>query len=288
MLEMIMAYCSRTYNMFHVKQGSKLSAISRLRGREGQSPKTLPFGVLALGSPATRAVVNESERLTPVMYFGPCHSFGGGSFGILAREGRIGVPDEDLLKVRKYKACRVVSPCEWPKEELLTFCSVLEGVPDAVPAPPISPEGESVSDAPPGRSVANPPGTIVPASGPPKQWISEHGFTPNCGACNHQRTTGKAHGKVHSRACKDRYKAWLEGQREKRSCRETEGEEEEDKRRRREGAVDVSVPPSLGDAVPPPVLSSGPSSGSGLAPQVLVSLVVMSLSRFPWKYRSSG
>ena len=269
-LDLMLGYCSRTYNIIHhVKQGSSSTALERLRGRVGGPvPKTLPFGVLALGAAAESSVSNVAERLTPMLYLGPVHSFGGGALGILADEGKSGIEDVDeLLKLRTYKACRVVVPVSWPKDELIALgCTFSQSDVPLEPLTPVDPSGEGLVDAPPASERSpegSPEGTlVVPSSGPPKSWVVANGFTPGC-----IKQTDKSHGRVRNAACKARYKAWLEKERKKRRSRESGEEEgEEEKRRRREGAAEVGLPPSLG-IPPPPIVSSGPSSGSGLPSQ---------------------
>ena len=278
-LDLLLGYCSRTYNIHHVKQGSTSTALERLRGRTGGPvPRTLPFGVLALGAAVETSVSNPVEKLTPMLYLGPVHSFGGGALGILAEEGKSGIDDlEELLKLRTYKACRVAIPVVWPKDELIALgCTVSESDIPLEPLPQVDPKGEDRVDAPPsaGKSPEGSPegALVVPASGPPKPWILSNGYTPGCTACDRIRSSGKAHSRVHNAACKARYKAWLEGERRKRRSGEREErDEEEEKRRRREGAVDISLPPVLGDGIPPPLLPSVPVSSPGLPSPAPVS-----------------
>ena len=78
-----------------------------------------------------------------------------------------------------------------------------------------------------GRTPEDPPiSTSVPSSGPPRSWIDTHGVTPGCYAYDGILSKGTARGRVHSHACKNRYKVWLEHQTEnQRKRRRTEEED---------------------------------------------------------------
>ena len=50
----------------------------------------------------------------------------------------------------------------------------------------------------------------LPLNGPPREWVRDHGPTPQCGACN----SSSRHGKKHSAGCCRRYRDWVQSQRE--------------------------------------------------------------------------
>lgn len=254
-------FACRTYNAFHCKQGSKATVLDRMRGRlSTPKPTTLPFGCLALGKPVSTSAVREEERLTPFVYLGPLLSTGGGCIGIVAKEARLGLSDEEITKVRKFQTARAVVPCQWSVDDLSILC--LPAPPDlpppTEPAVPVNPAEVGPGEAPVAADDRPRKGKapiVVPVSGPPKEWIVQKGPTPNCYACEQIRRHGKAHGRVHSAACKARYKAWLEQQAEDR-----ERDEAENKRQRVEPQPEVAPPPVLPLPMPP-------EAGQGVVPQ---------------------
>ena len=253
-------YACKTHNAYHLKQGSRATVLDRIRGRlNTPRPSTLPFGCLAFGKPVSSSAIREQERLMPFIYLGPILSTGGGCIGIAAKEARIGLSEEEVLKVRRFQTARAVVPCQWPSDDLEILCLP---VPPNVPPPAefpveLNPEGDpsevpEAADAPPRRETSP---IVVPASGPPKQWILDNGATPDCYACEQIKKKGKAHGRVHSAACKNRYKERLQQQ-----AREREEEEQRNKRARREEPVAPAPMPGVlpaPPAAPPPVAAPG-------------------------------
>ena len=85
------------------------------------------------------------------------------------------------------------------------------------PAPVVrDPSPATYSPELPQNSHDEPDEVVVPVSGPPIAWIKKEGPTEGCNACNQYRREGKIHGKVHSQACKQRYKELLEDERRKK------------------------------------------------------------------------
>ena len=191
-------FACRTYNAFHCMQGSKATVLDRMRGRlSTPKPTTLPFGCLALGKPVSTSALRDEERLIPFVYLCPMLSTGGGCVGIVAQEARLDLSDEEITKVRRFQTARAVVPCKWSLEDLEILCLP---VPPNIPPPVESP----VELNPAGEPI------VVPSSGPPKEWVVKNGFTPGCYSCDKIKKDGKAHGRVHSAACKARYRAWLD------------------------------------------------------------------------------
>ena len=102
------------------------------------------------------------------------------------------------------KSIKVVLPLKWDP----SFCPER-----LVEMKTISAEGCS-TDAP----VATPmpeqvrPSLSAPATGPPSEWIRQHGFTSGCHACNGLKQNGSRSGRIHSRACITNYENWLKAQ----------------------------------------------------------------------------
>ena len=228
LLKYLVPYVARTYNIFHVPQASDTSAFDKMRGRKGgPKPTTLPFAVSALAKPTEASRVHDLEQLCEIVYLGPASTSGGGMLGILAGDSRVGVSHEESIKLRKFQAGRVKSPCEWSWEDLKHLVKTCESFgPRVFPESPVFVQpGPDIEDLLP----EEPPldgedtGVVVPVSGPPKQWVVEHGPTPSCTACDSIAKRGTAHSKVHSSACKKRYKGWLETQAQALKKRQAEG-----------------------------------------------------------------
>ena len=51
----LIPYSCRVYNIHHVKTGSSITPLERIRGSTGYKvPKTLPFGILTMAKPTDR------------------------------------------------------------------------------------------------------------------------------------------------------------------------------------------------------------------------------------------
>ena len=72
----------------------------------------------------------------------------------------------------------------------------------------IRPDVARVPEPEPQLRDARHPPVKMPASGPPKSWLQEHGRTEGCYACSKD----SLHGRVHSVKCKKRYADWLRTQ----------------------------------------------------------------------------
>ena len=105
----------------------------------------------------------------------------------------------------------------------------------------------------------------MPVSGPPRKWLEAHVFKKGCLACK-----SPARSRVHNKACKRRYRAWLQDQMNKRQDPEEDNSKEEEPKRRRllektprpPGFVPPDVP------IQPPVGADSGSEGSGAGPVV--------------------
>ena len=86
-----------------------------------KKPTTLPFGCLAAGKLVEAHVVESRgglERLSLMIYLGPMHSGGGGCFGILAQDAKVGLSDVEIKEIRHFQSFRAITPCKRPKEDL--------------------------------------------------------------------------------------------------------------------------------------------------------------------------
>ena len=211
----LLNFVTRTHNIYAIPQGSSSTALDKLRGKIGSvKPTTLPFGVTCLAAPMER--VNPLEKFCKVTYLGPQHTSGGKFLGVLTQESRVGLEETDADKVRTFQSLKLVTPCEWSYEGVSPFLldvpSDLPPVPgDASVVDPTQADDEKTPSGEPVSSRAQVP-VAMPASGPPRTWIDEHGTTPDCYACKGIREKGTARGRVHSRACKNRYREWMEKQ----------------------------------------------------------------------------
>ncbi|OLP79295.1 Transposon Ty4-H Gag-Pol polyprotein [Symbiodinium microadriaticum] len=139
-----------------------------------------------------------------------------------------------------------MKPYCWSLEELspLLKRSAADHVP--LPTPVVrDPSPATYSPELPQNSHDEPDEVVVPVSGPPIAWIKKEGPTEGCNACNQYRREGKIHGKVHSQACKQRYKEFLEDERRKK--------------RKLEASPTPPVPVSMDVDAPPRTLPPAPA-----------------------------
>ena len=234
----VLTYTARKMNLHRKPKGSAFTPYERMRGRATESHQTFPFGCLLVGKPVESSEEHSLEQLSQLVYLGPAQTSGGGTLGYLAKDSRIGVESSRLNKVHKFQAVRLVKPVEWPVEPFLV------GEKRPVDDPDNQHLGERPEDLHPGPEFSDTgPGAVkVPAGGAPKSWFQDHAFTPGCSACEALKKKGSAKGRVHSSACKKRYKTWLEDELKKRL---SEGEREKKRVADRE-AEPASPGPFLG------------------------------------------
>ena len=221
LMSYLIPFVARMHNIHHVPQGSENTAVDRMKGRL-DTPKvtTFPFGSLVYAKPGPSSVRSADaglEKLAEVVYLGPVSCIGGGVLGIPGKSGRIGVEESLWSKVRTYQKAKAMKPFCWSLEELspLLKRSVGGHVPSPVPVTQ-DPSPPTYSPEIPQNSHDESDEVVIPVSGPPIAWIKKEGPTEGCNACNQYRREGKIHGKVHSKACKQRYKEFLEDERRKK------------------------------------------------------------------------
>ena len=263
----LLRYVARVHNIHWVPQGSSCTALDKLRGRiNTQKPHTYPFGCHCVARSVADRRSHQLEKFSKIVYLGPQTSSGGKILGLLAGESRIGLEEKDWLQVKLFQAVKIVAPCLW---ELSDLDCMLEPSPSIPPEPqdPVSPEKE-VDTVPPSTGKGRPKGQnelVVPVSGPPRKWLEAHGLTPGCLACK-----SPARSRVHNKACKNRYRAWLQDQMNKRQDPEEENSKEEEPKRRRLLEKTPRPPGFVPPDVPmqPPVGADSGSEGSGAGPVV--------------------
>ena len=136
--------------------------------------------------------------------------------GIPGKSGRIGVEESLWGKVRTRQKAKPMKPCCWSFDELRPLLKL-----SADRLPPPSPR--SSEPGAPLYFLSSPKDPQeksdelgIPPSGPPIAWVKREGPTPGCYACKQYSREGKINGKVHSKTCKQRYREWLENERQKK------------------------------------------------------------------------
>ena len=214
--------------------------------------------------------MNPIEKFAKIIYLGPQGSTGGKVLGMFAGESRIGLTEEEWFSVRSFQVVKLITPCEWSAEDL--SCLIKEGPELPLPDDPVDvvdPEGseERVPGGSPRRSGPVSPHIMVPPSGPPRAWIDQHGVTPGCYGCKGISERGTARGRVHSKACKQRYEEYLRRRLEEQGNQDEE--EDEPPARKRIRGKTTNPPGYDGD-------DSQPRSGDPGAPVVPSSSAVPS------------
>lgn len=174
-------YVARTCNIHHAPTKSFTTAVEKLKNRSGAKRlKTFPFGVTILAKPTSASASHALESLCQVTYLGPASSFGGGLWGVLTGDSKVGLVDEEAAKVRRFQVAKVVFPLKWDIEHLLV--GPVEPLPEVLEDPKdptymIPTEVEEIH---------------IPPSGPPRAWIDANGPTPGRRACEQLKEKGTA------------------------------------------------------------------------------------------------
>lgn len=255
----LVPYVARTYNVHHVPTKSFTTAVEKLKNRSGAKRlKTFPFGVTLLAKPTSVSASHALESLCQVTYLGPVTSFGGGLWGVLTGDSKVGLVDEEAVKVRRFQVAKMVFPLKWDIDHLLV--GPVEALPEAFENPKgptyvIPTEFEEIH---------------IPPSGPPRAWLDVHGPTAGCTACDQWKETGTARSRAHGKKCKQRYKEFLEDlQRQKQESQDRPSFDTSSSGSGQDSAeglpvpilpVDPSIHPTGGkrfDRKQPPVVPSG-------------------------------
>lgn len=196
-VESAFRYLCMAYNRFALVQGSKQTPYELSVGRDMSKAVFAPYGAVVLAE-----VPDSVRELAPNMprFIHAAFLFPSQTSTAISVSGRIVVKGVASLKVFRAKNIKLVHPFQWdcslcPARFRPVAIEKADDMPRPV-APRVLPKGASMS-------------LKCPSSGPPSEWIREHGFSDHCNACKGLRERGSRQGLVHSKACCKRYEEWL-------------------------------------------------------------------------------
>ena len=201
LLQELFTYLCMAHNSFSKAHGADKSPQEVAVGRTlPESSFTLYLSVVLAEVPdSIKAKYANTPRYVEACFLHPqWQSQGLLCVGKLRHENRL------VLERFVAKSIKVVLPLKWDK----SFCSerLVELESDGV-------ERRSTRDV-----VGTPmpeqarPSLSAPSTGPPSDWVRQHGYTPGCYACNGLKDFGSRSGRIHSRACVVNYEKWLQSQ----------------------------------------------------------------------------
>jgi len=101
------------------------------------------------------------------------------------------------------KAIKVVFPLRWNVGAHVGLVKLVEG---QEPQEPVVDNAERQLFVDDGKGLVLPsPSLRCPATGPPAEWLRQHGFTDGCNACESLKNMDTRKGKVHSGLCCRKY-----------------------------------------------------------------------------------
>ena len=209
-----LGYMFRCFNIHNVRRDSVSTAIDRMRDAvETQRPKTYPFACKGLAAPVRKAFYR-GMRLVPVIYLGPKSSLGGGVVALPLKWSEVGPCQVDMFQV-----FRMNHPVEYNLDDLLPLTAGVKVNPPRELEASDSKDDRNPVNLPAGdreEKESLVPETVpervsVPVSGPPKSWCEIEG-TAGCPGCEKAKLGKKV--SFHTAACKNKYEAWMEMQRQ--------------------------------------------------------------------------
>ena len=234
----VLDYIALGHSYFSKTHGSDMSPVEMSCGRRLPAPSSSPFGAIVQAEipDSLRSHIIGAPRHIDASFLH--HGFDGAA----VVQGLINIDGNLELKRFHPRNVRQVLPVQY-KNELIGDYVVALGVVREPAPPPVE------------RAVI--PSTTVPVTGPPTDWIRQHGGTRSCYACKALAETGTRKGKVHGKACIQRYQNWLNRQREIQIMAERDAVA-------RSQVVEAS-PPVVADA---PMQSEASASSRGAAVDV--------------------
>ena len=187
---LLYAHCCHTHNRYNRTEGSELSPLQRLRGNQHKPHQIYAFGsTVCVQANALEGLI--LGRFAFGAYLGPV-------MGKTSHLASVRVTDGSM-KLVQASSIKAIVPLRYDVELLGSLGRrVVGGLRDRPPAlgDPNDPDLKTI------------PLSLVPGGNPPASFFEEHGKTKRCTAC--QR--GSTHSTNHSRQCRRRYQAWLQGQ----------------------------------------------------------------------------
>lgn len=185
-------YIATTHNWHHKVRGGDKTPSEIITGSTRSEQVTAVFGSVVFAECPLSVESPAGTRWIPGAFLGPQY----GSRASLV-SAIVGPSTNPELKVFVAKSIKVLDKIIF---ETKYAPSILFRLPDS-----------SRSHPRPSWNVERPAHVLPPAmpkSGPPANWLREHGYTKGCSACSN-RVMG---GKHHNRACKQRYLDWCKQQ----------------------------------------------------------------------------
>ena len=195
-LSCVLTYLCFSLNKFGKAHGSDLAPCDFVLGRPSPKGAFTLFGstVLAELPQSVRDLAPNLPRFVESCFLHPVFD----SMAIKVR-ALVRIEGELVLKTFSATSVKPCVPLSWKLELLDGVLNTLGGGP-GLPMP-----NEE-------RVVLEPPvSTQVPSSGPPVEFVKNHGYTAGCTACSNIES-GKKGSRVHNQTCRRRYALWLSEQ----------------------------------------------------------------------------
>ena len=184
-------YVATMYNQHHRVFGGVRTPAQHVTGQDRQPLKSTMFGAVCFAEVPDS--VDVRSRFVPASFLG--YEYGSRAPVVCCKL------DGEEVKVFRAKSIKVLTKVVFAVD-LCPF--LLDTVEE-------SGKDRQSSFDPLEDKYENP--IPMPKTGPPKAWLEKYGRTPNCYACGRV----SLHGRVHSAACKARYRTWLEQERQNQS-----------------------------------------------------------------------
>ena len=185
-------YLAMTHNYYRNAHGSDKTPADRIIGQKRQPPATALYGTTVFAEVPDSVETPAGSRWVVAAFIGPTYA----SRGVLV-SALTGKSDDQEVKIFMARSIKIMNKVAFSVD----LCpKLLRSV--------IRPDVARVPEPEPQLRDARHPPVKMPASGPPKSWLQEHGRTEGCYACSKD----SLHGRVHSVKCKKRYADWLRTQ----------------------------------------------------------------------------
>lgn len=200
----LLRYVCVSNNMFSKEHGSNLSPREVVVGRNLKENHFAAFlsQVIAEIPDSVHEKFPSSSRFIDAFFLFPAWSSQSKEVvGNLIRDGR-------TYWVRFVaKAIKVVFPLRWNVGAHVGLVKLVEG---QGPQELVVDNAARQSFVDDGKGLVLPsPSLRCPATGPPAEWLRQHGFTDGCNACESLKNMDTRKGKVHSGLCCRKYEEWL-------------------------------------------------------------------------------
>ena len=200
-LQFALSYVANMSNHHRMVHGSDRSAHDWLSGQSRSKPTSCAFLSICLAEAPDSIDTPAGSRWIQAAYLGPVMN----QQGILVSGVVLDADKNPFVKIFQARSVKALSKIAFDVTLCPEFLQLFE-VGDGSARPNL-----------PGRDVENasPIPENIGKSGPPADWLRTHGLTPGCYACDRSGGGKSFHGRVHSKACCDRYRKWRRDQESK-------------------------------------------------------------------------